>query len=294
MQIAMVGATGVLGRHLLPLLLAEGYTVRALARSPEQAQALTAQGVAPVPGDLLAPDAAERLPALVVGCDAVIHAATAIPANSGAPGAWDATTRLRTDGTRLLLTAALAAGVPAYIQQSIVMAYPDSGDRWLDEETPLDTSPSRASVVGPVLAMEGLVRALAPEQVRWCILRGGAFVGPGTAQEGTLARLRAGTERVPCDGRSFLSPIHVADMAAAVLLAVQRAPAGSILNICDEPLRQGDYLDRLAELSGAPPPARDPARPCPPSWRCSNYAARTELAWEPVHGIWPAPPEPVG
>ena len=197
MRVAIVGATGVLGRYLLPLLPAADHTVRALARTPEQAQALAAVGVEPVAGDLLAADAAERLPALVAGCDAVVHIATAIPANSAAPRAWAANTRLRTDGTRLLLAATLAAGVPAYIQQSIVMAYPDSGDRWLDKATPLDTNPARASVVGPVAIMEGLVRAVALEQLRWCILRGGAFVGPGTAQEGTLVRLRAGTERGP-------------------------------------------------------------------------------------------------
>ncbi len=153
----------------------------------------------PVPGDLLAPDAADRLPALVAGCDTVIHAATAIPANSGAPGAWETTTRLRTDGTRLLLDATLAAGVATYIQQSIVMAYPDSGDHWLDEATPLDTDPARADVAGPVITMEGLVQAISPEQVRWAILRGGAFVGPGTAQDKTLERMRAGTKIVPCD-----------------------------------------------------------------------------------------------
>lgn len=287
MRIALVGATGVLGRWLVPRLLEEEHTVRALVRSPEQAAALVALGGEPVLGDLLAPDAADRLPALVADCDAVIHAATAIPADSAAPGAWDANTRLRTEGTRLLLAATLAAGVAAYIQQSIVMAYPDSGNRWLDEATPLDTSPARAGVVGPVAIMEGLVQAVAPEQLRWVILRGGAFVGPGTAQDRTLARLRAGTEVVPCDGRNFLSPVNVADMAEAVLLALQRAPAGSIFNICDEPLRQGEYLDHLAALIGAPPPPRDPTRPCPPSWRCSNYAARTTLAWEPIHGIWP-------
>jgi nucleoside-diphosphate-sugar epimerase len=224
----------------------------------------------------------------------VIHAATAIPADFGAPGAWDANTRLRTDGTGLLLAASLAAGVAAYIQQSIVMAYPDSGDHWLDEATPQDTSPARSSVAGPVVTMEGLVRAADPAQLRWCILRGGAFVGPGTAQEQMLARLRAGREVVPGTGQSFLSPIHVADMTEAVLLALQRAPAGSIYNVCDEPLRQGEYLDRLAAVIGAPPPDRDPARPDPPSWRCSNYAARTELTWEPAHGIWPGSPESAG
>ncbi len=106
--------------------------------------------------------------------------------------------------------------------------------------------------------------------------------------------LNKGSPAVSCDGRNFFSPVHVADMAEAVLLALQRAPAGAVFNICDEPLRWGEYLDRLADLLGVPLPPRDPARACPPSWRCSNYAARTELTWEPTHGIWPALPEAAG
>src|SRR5947209_11513040 len=95
----------------------------------------------------------------------------------------DATTRLRTEGTRRLLDAALAAGAGRYLQQSIVMAYPDGGDRWLDEGTPLDDSPARAAVCAPVAAMEGMLRDTDPERLGWCILRGGIFVGPGTGQD---------------------------------------------------------------------------------------------------------------
>jgi nucleoside-diphosphate-sugar epimerase len=287
MRVIVFGATGVLGRTLVPLLVEQGYAVRALVRSPEKAQALVDAGVEVRPGDLLSQETRDRLPALMSDCQAAVHVATAIPHDFGAPGAWEANTRLRTEGTRALLDAALATGVERYIQQSIVMAYIDGGERLLSEDTPLDTSPGRAEVCGPVIAMEGMVRAVPPGRLRWCILRGGSFVGPGTAQDDTIGRLREGTERVPCDGSNYISPVNVADMAAAIVAALQSAPGGSTFNIVDEPLRQGDYLDRLAALSGAPPPPRDPSRACPPSFRCSNAAARAALGWTPKHGIWP-------
>jgi nucleoside-diphosphate-sugar epimerase len=286
MRVIVFGATGVLGRELAPLLLRQGHTVVAPVRSPEKARVLSGAGVELHPGDLLSPETQAQLPELMSGCQAAVHIATAIPRVFGAPGAWEANTRLRTEGTRALLDAALAAGVERYVQQSIVMAYVGGGDRWLDESTPLDTSPERASVCRPVIEMEGMVRAVPPERLAWCILRGGSFQGPGTAQDGTIERLRAGTERVPCDGSYYISPVHPADMAAAVALALDHAPGGSIFNITDEPIRQGDYLDRLAALVGARPPERDPSRPCPPSFRCSSAAAREALGWEPTHSIW--------
>ena len=285
-RIAVAGATGVLGQALVPLLLAAGYEVRALTPSTAKGADLAAAGAEVLECDLLAANSVARLPDLVAGCTAVAHIATAIPRDPRAPGAWAVTTRLRTEGTRRLLDAALTAGVHRYIQQSIVMAYPDGGDRVLDEATPLDTSPDRASVCGPVIAMEGMIRAVLPTHLAWCILRGGVFVGPGTFQDGVIAGLRAGTEIVPCDGRSFVSLVHVADMAA-MLAAVRLAPGGSIFNINADAWRQGAYLDELAARSGAPRPPRDPASPCQPSFRCSNAAARTALDWTPERGILP-------
>lgn len=287
MRIAIAGPTGVLGRALVPLLLARGHSVRALARSAAKAAAVLPQGVEVVEQDLLAPGAAEALPRLLAGCDAVAHIATAIPSDFDAPGAWDANTALRTVGVRALLDAAPAARVGCYVQQSIVMAYPDRGDAWIGEETPLDASPARAAVNGPVRAMEGMVRAVPVGDLRWCILRGGVFVGPGTFQERTIEQMRAGTYVVPCDGRAFVSHIHVADMAAATAAALERAPAGSILNVVDEPLRAGDYADRLADATGAARPPRAPAIACPPSHRCSNTAARIVLGWTPIHPVIP-------
>jgi nucleoside-diphosphate-sugar epimerase len=285
--IAVVGPTGVLGRALVPLLLARGHAVRALARSASKAAVVLPHGLEVVEHDLLAPDAAQALPGLLAGCDAVAHIATAIPGDFDAPGAWDANTALRTAGVRALLDAALAAGVGCYVQQSIVMAYPDRGDAWITEETPLDASPARARTGNPVRVMEGMVRAVPAGDLRWCILRGGVFVGPGTFQERLIADLHAGAHAVAGDGRNYLSPVHIADVAAAFAAALERAPAGSVLNVVDEPLREGDYADRLADAIGAPRPPRNRAISCPASQRCSNVAARALLGWAPTHPVIP-------
>ncbi len=284
MKVAVVGATGVLGRALIPALLAHGHEVRALARSPEKIDAPVEVRVC----DLLASGVEALLPDLLANCDAVIHAATAIPpeASFGDPAAWTSNNRLRTDGTKYLIAAALTVGAKCYLQQSIAFAYPGSGDQWITEDVPLDTSSISASR-SSTLVMEEQVRAIPPDRLRWCILRGGVFVGRDTFQDEAIAKLRAGRLRVPCDGSSYVSQIHVADMASAVVAALERAPAGSIFNIVDEPLRQGEYLDRLADAIGAPRPSRDPDAACPPSHRCSNRAARAVLGWEPTSGVIP-------
>jgi nucleoside-diphosphate-sugar epimerase len=290
MKIFVVGTTGVLGRALLPLLLQKGYSVRGLVRTPEKAHALEQTGVEAVQGDLLDRETVRLLPEMMKGCQAAIHIATAIPHDASAmaaKGAWDITARLRIEGTQALLQSALAAGVQRYLQQSIVMAYPDGGSRWLDESTPLDASPERATICGSVIAMEDIVRANAPEQLHWCILRAGSFVGPATQQESLIAQLRAGQLTIPCNGDHYISPVNVHDMAEAIVSALAAAPASSTFNIVDEPLRTADYVDHLADLFHVPHPKRQTDQPCPPSFRCSNQAARTLLQWKPVHGIWP-------
>lgn len=290
MKFFVAGTTGVLGRALLPLLLQKGYIVRGLVRSPEKARALELAGVEAVQGDLLDRETIRLLPEMMKGCQAAVHIAMALPHDASAmavKGAWATTTRLRTEGTQALLQAALAAKVPRYIQQSIVIAYPDGGSRWLDESTPLDASPERETICGPVIAMEDIVRAITPEQLQWCILRAGSFVGPETQQEGLIAQLRAGKVTIPCNGDYYLSPVHVHDMAEAIVAALTSAPAGSTFNIVDEPLRVADYVDHLADLLKLPHPKRQSDQPCPPSHRCSNRAARALLQWQPVQSIWP-------
>jgi nucleoside-diphosphate-sugar epimerase len=287
MRVAVVGATGLLGRAHVPLLLEHDHVVLALARSPAKASEVLPPKADILPGDLLSPGSETHLSRLLEGVDAVFHIATAIPADPDTPGAWDVNTRLRTDGTRTLLQAALKAGVKRYIQQSITMAYPDRGETWITEGTALDTSPGRASLCGPVIGMEGLVRSLAGQAMQSCILRGGGFVGPGTGQERVMAELRAGQLVVEGSGRNFTSKIHVADMAAACLAALQAAPSGSVFNIVADPIRYSEYLDRLADALGVPHPQRESRLPTPPSWRCSNELARNVLGWGPKHSIIP-------
>lgn len=287
MRVFIAGATGVYGRAVIPRLVARGDTVVALARDVASPSPIAGPQVELVAGDLLH-DGPERLAAAMQGCDAALHLATALRPGAAGPAGENTTAALRTTGVRTLLEAVRAARVPVYVQQSIVMAYVDGGDAWLDEDTPFEIGSDGALPGAPVLEMERLVRALDPQQVRWCILRGGAFVGPGTAQDTVVERLRAGTLRVPGDGGNWVSFIHVEDIAEATVAALDRAPSGSTYNITDVPIQNGAYLDRLAALLHVPAPPRDPDRPLPRSYRCSSEAARQALGWQPRRGIWPS------
>lgn len=299
MRVAVAGATGVLGRALIPQLLAAGHNVLGLVRDERRARELLAgafSGLDFAEIDLLERGLESRLPAMLAGCDAVIQAATAIPSDPSAAGAWDRNTQIRIRGTGRLQRAALQAHVGTFLLQSVVMAYPDGGDQWLDESTHIDSSPARRAITHPVAIMESMMYLFRrqPKPMRWCILKGGLFVGERTGQDRLLARLRAGKEVVPGDGQNFVSLVNVEDAAAAYVTAFERAEAGSVFNICDEPIRYGDYVDRLAEMIRAPQPHRDSSKPCPPSWRCTNERARHELGWAPKHGIWPRVTESVG
>jgi nucleoside-diphosphate-sugar epimerase len=237
--------------------------------------------------DLLSPDIGEKLPRLLQGCQSAVHIATAIPHDRQAAGAWETNSRLRTEGTRSLLNASIQAGVSVYIQQSITLAYPDCGDKWITEETLLDAGPQRARTNTPVIAMEAMVRDTPVEKLRWVILRCGTFVGKGTDQEQQVNSLLAGTASVSCDGRNFVSLVNVKDVAAAFAAVLKAQPAGEIFNINAEPLRQGDYLDQLAERLGASRPPRNPNLPCPPSIRSSSEKARVRLGWVPREPLYP-------
>jgi 2-alkyl-3-oxoalkanoate reductase len=279
--ILVVGATGVLGRALVPRLIASRHNVRCLARSASTAELPAAAAL--IDADLLKDDLIEH----VRGCAAVVHIATAIPADPSAPGAWDLTARLRTVGTKRLLDAALACSVPRYVQQSIVMAYRDGGDGWLNEQASLDDSPGRAMVCRPVIEMEAMIRNVPPQRLGWTILRGGSFVGMGTGETTLIGALRAGAAVVADGGSNYLSPVHVDDMASAIALTLELAPAGSTFNIVDDPIRYGDYVDALADLIGVARPHRVATLPPPPSWRCTNKAAQTTLGWMPRGPLWP-------
>jgi nucleoside-diphosphate-sugar epimerase len=279
-RVFIVGATGVIGRYLVPELVTRGHEVRALVRSIDRARGIAGPNVELVEGDLLQIEE-DALAGLLEGCDAAAHMATAL--RPGAPGLGTTNTMaaLRTDGTAKLLRAAERASVRRYVQQSIAFAYVETGEQLITESTPLREA---GSIGGVIAEMESLVRA---SELEWLILRGGVFVGPGTFEADTIARMRVGEERVPGDGSNWVSHVHVADYADAVALAIDAPEARAVLNITAEPIRNRDYYQRLSEVLGVEMPPADPERPMRQSFRCSNAAAHEVLGWSPRRSIWP-------
>ena len=286
MKVFVVGATGVLGLPVIPRLLARGDQVVALVRSLDRAAPIAGPGVEIIEGDLLDMPP-EQLQGILTGCDAAAHLATALRPGSPGLGVTNTNAALRTTGTRRLLDAVLAAGVPRLVQQSIAIAYVDGGDSWLDEQTPFYQPPDGGGPAGPVIEMEEMVRSLDSGRVSWVILRGGSFVGPDTRQDEVIAELKNGSLKVPGDGSNWVSFVHVEDYGEAVVAAIHSSVDGSIFNITDDPIRNGEYLDHLAQLLGLPAPPRDALMPLPRSYRCSNAAAKKALDWLPATGIWP-------
>lgn len=294
MHILVVGGTGVLGRALLPVLARRGHRVTVMA--PGSRLDTLPGGIGRVRASLLDTDVREHLNPVLARCDAVVNAATAMPTNPAAPGAWNAMARLRRDGTCILLRAMRDHSVPVVVQMGITMVYRDGGDRWLDESAPWDVRPERRALVDPVAALENAVHDLTPSGSAQVILRAARFVGPGTAQDQQRDQLRRGTLTVPADRPSYISLVHVADAAAAVDAAVNAAADGhvneAVLNVSDEPVRTHEYLDGLARLDGLDPPSR--AVGAEISHRVDSSAARDLLRWRPRRGIWPNPTFPPG
>lgn len=220
------------------------------------------------------------------GCDAVVHAATAVPPRWEEPKDWEVNNRLRMEGTSKLIEAAWRAGVSFYLQLSETRAYVNGRDGWLGESTAFDIVPKKAVFTLAVADMERRVREVSKHGMDWAILRVGSLIGPGTSQDDLTHRLRREEEIVPGDGAHFISPVHVTDAAEAFVKASQKHPREKILNIVDEPVHYGDYVDLLADRLRVGRPIRDLTSSSPSSHRCSNDMARRELDWVPQFGFY--------
>jgi nucleoside-diphosphate-sugar epimerase len=274
MKVAVIGATGALGRHVVPRLLERGHHVRALVRRVEHGERLRRAGASPVLGDIFNP---ESLLEVTRGCGAALHLATAIPTD-GAD--WTTNDRIRREGTRNLIGAALQNRVARYVQQSIIFLYGEQSEPLADETTPL--RPDR--VTQSAADMEALVRAAESD---WCILRGGWFYGPGTRREERWRQLaRTGELRIPGDGSDRISLVHVVDMARAVVLAAEQAPAGSIYNVVDdEPVDYRTLYGYIAAYEGGSEP-QPGGESFLPSLACSNARIKQDLSWYPVYATF--------
>lgn len=276
--IAILGANGVYARWLIPRLTGQGYRVRALVRRPEAAGVAIACGADVRVADIF--DAASLRNGLE-GADIGVNLATTLPGPSGR-GDFDANDKLRREGTPIWVKACQDAGVQRVIQQSIAMVNA-AGAALADEDTPFvrgeDSVASRA--IDAALAMEGALRA---SNLDWLILRGGLFYGPGAGfDDDWFARAQAGKLRLPGDGSSYVSPLHIADMASATAAALARWPSRQTLIVADdEPAQWRDIFGYIAKLAGAPAPEPG-GREGFPSFRVSNRRARDVLSWAPFY-----------
>ena len=216
MNVFLAGATGVIGRRLVPLLRDAGHQVTGTTRSPERAVALEALGAKAAVVDVF--DARALLTAMnAAHPDVVIHQLTDLPdvmdpAKQAA--VLEANAKLRIDGTRNLMNAAQMVGARRVIAQSIAFAYaPGQGERM--EADPLDPAPERAVTVRGVASLEEQV--LKTPGLDGIVLRYGRLYGPGTW-----------AATAPNGG-----PLHVDAAAHAALLAVTRG-VGGIYNIAED------------------------------------------------------------
>jgi nucleoside-diphosphate-sugar epimerase len=286
MRVFVTGGTGAVGGHAVPALVRQGHTVTALARTPEKAAALAAQGATPVLVSLFDRPA---LAAAFTGHDAVVNLATAIPPMTRflRATAWQDNDRVRIQGSAAVVDAALAAGVGRLVQESVSMLYRDQGACWVDEDAPIDRYPMARGN----LAAEANTHRFSAGGGTGVVLRFGWFYGPGAAHSEqllALARRHLGLVLGRPDG--YVSSIQVVDAAAAVAAALG-APAGTFNVVDDEPLTKRDYARALARAAGTAMWLWGPGRAAvllgdrltslARSLRVSNARLRAATGWAP-------------
>jgi nucleoside-diphosphate-sugar epimerase len=301
MRVFVAGGTGVLGRRLVPQLVAKGHQVTSTTTNPAkqcQQEQLGAEAV--VMDGLDAVSVSEAV--AKAQPDAIVHQMTGISmAHAGKPDMrhfdrWFATTnRLRTEGTDHLLAAADAAGVPHLVAQGYANWNGIRQGGWVKtEDDPLD--PMAGTVAHP---MAEALRHLEDAVVKagGAVMRYGALYGPGaTDDQAELLRKR----QFPLVGRAtgYASWVHLDDAASATVLAVEQKAKGVFNIVDDDPAPASEWLPYLAACAGAKRPVRVP------KWLArllagkvvvvmmsegrgfSNAKAKRELGWQLRYPSW--------
>jgi len=262
MRIFVAGATGAIGKRLVPMLVEAGHTVTGTTRSPDKTEAIRSAGAVPEVIDAL--DARAVLGAVErAKPDVIIHELTAIPPKldfRSFEQDFALTNRLRSEGTDNLLAAAQAAGCRRFIAQSFAGWPLERKGSWVkNEDDPFVSSPEPGfrGVLSAIQHLESAVLGGA----EGFVLRYGGFYGPGTSLAEGGSMLEAVRERrVPIVGRGtgYWSFTHIDDAAAATVAAVSARVPG-VYNITDdEPAPVSEWLPYLADAIGAKPPRHVP------------------------------------
>ncbi|MEU8119161.1 NAD(P)-dependent oxidoreductase [Spirillospora sp. NPDC049024] len=298
MRVFVTGATGALGRHLVPGLLAAGHEVTATTRTPVKAAALRGTGAEAVVLDGLDRDAVVAA-VRAAAPDVIVHQMTAL-ADMGSLRKVDrefaATNELRTRGTDNLLEAAEAAGVRRVVAQGHNFLYAHSGGPVKTEDDEVETRPvpSAARTVAAIKYVDETVRLRSPEGI---VLRYGTFYGPG-ASDSMVEMVRKRQMPVVGGGQGVWSFVDTADAASATLAAIEGGAPGAYNIADDDPAPVAEWLPYLAEVAGAKPPMRVPAwlgrllagefivSKMTSARGVSNEKAKKELGWEPRYPSW--------
>lgn len=303
MRVLVAGATGAIGKELVPRLVDAGHEVFAMIRKESDQATVMGLGAVPVFADAL--DRAQVEEAVRQAApEVVIHQLTAIghvdPRHM--ERSFAATDRLRREGTDNLLAAARAAGVRRFVAQSNGgFTYARTGGPVKNEQDPLDPSPVRpmAKMIAALQHLETAV--LGAEWTEGIVLRYGAFYGPGTSMAPGSEQFGLISKRkypVVGDGGAVWSFVHIADAAEATVAAVEKGDRGVYNIVDDDPAPVAEWLPELAAMLGAKKPMRVPrfigrlaAGPAGVVLMtelrgASNAKAKRELGWHPAHPSW--------
>jgi nucleoside-diphosphate-sugar epimerase len=311
MNVFVAGVTGVLGRALVPQLVARGHEVVGMTRSASKQDLVRSLGARPVVADALDPDAVAQAVAFAEP-EVIVHELTAL---SGPMSVRDArhpdrfegaimTNRLRTEGTDHLLAAGRAVGARRFVAQSFgAFRFARTGGPVQTEDDPID--PGAPGTMQPgIEAILYLERAVT--SIEWgegLALRYGGFYGPGTsvsrdADAQMAAPVRKRRFPIVGGGGGVWSHVHVEDAAAATAIAVERGRPGVYYVVDDDPAPVGEWLPALASALGAKPPRHVPrwvgrlaAGPIATAMMteakgASNAKAKRELGWQLRYPSW--------
>lgn len=300
MRVLVAGATGVVGRRLLPILTSAGHEVVGLARSPKRGTEMERTGAKVVIGDALDRGAVAKA-VQEAAPDAIVNMLTAIPRTINPKRLakdFATTNRLRTEGTANLLEAARHAGVRRVIAQGLAYAYDPNGTEAANEDAPLWRDPPKQFV--PVLgALRDLERQTT--EAGGLVLRLGHLYGPGSiyAPDGSFVEaVRKGKVPLVGGGTATFSFTHAHDAATAVVAALDKEASGVLNVVDDEPAPMHVWLPYLAELLGAKKPKNAPAavaRMAVGGWGVAfmtrlrgadNARAKLTLDWRPRYASW--------
>lgn len=303
MRVLVAGATGAMGKQLVPRLVDAGHEVFAMIRRESDKDKAAQLGAVPVFADAL--NRAEVEAAMREAApEVVVHQLTAIrhidPRHM--ERSFAATNRLRIEGTDNLLAAARAVGVRRFVAQSNGgFTYARTGGPVKAEHDQLDPTPVRpmAAMIAAVKHLEKAV--LGADWTEGVVLRYGAFYGPGTNMapgSDQFEMIRKRKFPVVGDGAAVWSFVHIADAAEATVAAVENGGRGVYNIVDDDPAPVAEWLPALAEMLGAKKPMRVPrfigrlaAGPAGVVLMtelrgASNAKAKRELGWQPAHPSW--------